>query len=350
MKGDKKLQAFKTLASIGLPSPIKVLPKILISILLFFLVFLTVTPWIQTSKGFGYVIAIDPGGRAQNINAPFDGRISKWYVRDGQSVKAGDKLVEVIDNDPLILERLRRERDAKQRKYNAAQIASETAKLNYDRQEELHKRGLSARKEYERAKIEYKRLLGIEESATAELTSAEVKLSRQERQVVVAPRDGTILKVLAGDNSTVVRSGDKIATFAPNLDNAAVEIYVRGNDIPLIHKGRKVRLQFEGWPVVQFSGWPSVAIGTFGGIVSAVDASVSNNGKFRVIVTKEPGEEWPDSRFLRHGAKVYGWVLLNEVSVGYELWRQINSFPPNFDKPIMEKGNNKILDPNTLVN
>jgi hypothetical protein len=113
-----------------------------------------------------------------------------------------------------------------------------------------------------------------------------------------------------------------------------VEIYVSGNDIPLIAEGRKVRLQFEGWPVIQFSGWPSIAIGTFAGVVRSVDSSISENGKFRIIVKKSPGEEWPEQRFLRHGAKVYGWVLLNNVSLGYEIWRQLNSFPPSFDKAL----------------
>ncbi len=132
----------------------------------------------------------------------------------------------------------------------------------------------------------------------------------------------------------VVKSGDKLATFAPNLSDPAIEIYVSGNDIPLIMEGRKVRLQFEGWPIIQFSGWPSIAIGTFGGVVSSVDSSISENGKFRVIVKKDKNEKWPDERFLRHGAKAQAWILLNNVSLGYEFWRQLNSFPPSFDNEL----------------
>jgi hypothetical protein len=93
-------------------------------------------------------------------------------------------------------------------------------------------------------------------------------------------------------------------------------------------------LQFEGWPIIQFSGWPSIAVGTFGGIISSVDSSISENGKFRVIVKKDKDEKWPDERFLRHGAKAQGWILLNNVSLGYEFWRQLNSFPPSFDSEL----------------
>jgi hypothetical protein len=92
--------------------------------------------------------------------------------------------------------------------------------------------------------------------------------------------------------------------------------------------------QFEGWPAIQFSGWPEIAVGTFGAIVSSVDSAVSENGKFRIIATKDPDENWPNSRFLNHGAKVYGWILLDNVKLGYELWRKINGFPPDFNEQI----------------
>jgi multidrug efflux pump subunit AcrA (membrane-fusion protein) len=328
----KDLDSFKTLRNIGLPSFLENLPRILLIFLGIIVLIFAITPWRQSSKGLGYVIASNPNNRALVIHAAVAGRISKWYVQDGSRVRAGDKLVEIIDNDPLILERLKNERDAKKRKVEVAKMAAETSKIDYGRQEDLLAKGLSSRKSYELAKIEYKKLLSAAESASAELAESEIKLSRQESQLIVAPRDGVILKVLAGDNSTVVKVGDEIASFAPQLDDPAVELYVGGNDIPLIYEGRKVRLQFEGWPAVQFSGWPEVAVGTFGGVVSSVDSSVSQNGKFRVIVKRDGDEKWPDARFLRHGAKVYGWVLLNQVLLGYELWRQINAFPPSFDE------------------
>ncbi len=327
----------KILDEIKIKSAHFVFVRTLIAMLILLLLIAIFAPWQQTAKGFGYIIAADPNNRAQNINATVLGRIEKWYVSDGSKVKKGDKLAEIVDNDPLILERLKSERDAKKRKYEITKIASDTANIDYKRQEDLFNQGLSSRKNFESAKIEYKKLLSASESALAELAESEVKLSRQERQTILAPNDGVILKVLAAHNSTIVKAGDVIATFAPNLKDPAIELYIDGNDIPLVYEGRKVRLQFEGWPAVQFSGWPSVAIGTFGGVVKSVDTSISSNHKFRIIITKDENEQWPDARFLRHGAKVHGFVLMNKVSLGYELWRQINGFPPEFDNENLDK-------------
>jgi multidrug efflux pump subunit AcrA (membrane-fusion protein) len=330
-------KSFKTLNQIKIPQPIESLKKIIVISLILLILILVATPWRQTARGFGYVIALDPNNRAQSINATVNGRINQWFVTDGSRVKAGDKLVEIVDNDPQIIERLKLEKSAKERKYEVAKIASDTSKINFKRQEELFLKGLSSRKNVEDAKIEYKKLLSNVEHIAGEVAEASIKLSRQESQLVTAPRDGVILKVLASDNSTTVKMGDKIASFAPILQDPAVELYVSGNDIPLIYPGRKIRVQFEGWPAIQFSGWPEIAVGTFGAVVSSVDSAVSENGKFRIIAVKDPNEKWPDTRFLNHGAKVYGWVLLDSVKLGYELWRQINGFPPDFNEQTMPK-------------
>jgi len=105
-----------------------------------------------------------------------------------------------------------------------------------------------------------------------------------------------------------------------------------GNDVPLLSEGRKVRLQFEGWPALQFSGWPPVAVGTFGAKVALIDATGDGRGRFRVVaVPGEDDEAWPPPRFLRQGVRVNGWVLLDQVKLGFELWRRLNGFPPTTD-------------------
>ncbi|MEZ4818402.1 MAG: RND transporter [Bdellovibrionota bacterium] len=233
------------------------------------------------------------------------------------------------------------ERDAILARYQAAKAASETALLNFDRQKDLYEKGLSSRVEYEKSVIEYKKLLADEAKAAADLAKSEVKLSRQENQLVTAARDGTILRVVHGSGSIFVQEGEELAVFVPKASQPAVELFVPGNDLPLVYPGRHVRLQFEGWPAVQFSGWPSVAIGTFGGIVSVVDPSATFDGKFRVIIVPDGENTWPDSRYLRQGTRVYGWVLLDTVKLGYELWRQFNGFPPSMDHAPLLKRNSQ---------
>ncbi|CAM9855488.1 unnamed protein product, partial [Chrysoparadoxa australica] len=294
----------------------KTFAKILMTCLILVIVVLTFTPWQQSSTGAGKITVIDPNDRVQYVNAPVSGRINKWHVKDGDKVKVGDPLVEIVDNDPNFVDRLKIERDSALQKYEVSKLASETAEKNYKRQDELFKQGLSSRLKFEKAKITYKKLLSEEASAAASLAKAEVKFSRQQRQLVTAQRDGTILSTIHGGGSVFVNEGDALAVFVPENLEPAAEIFIDGNDLPLVQPGRHVRLQFEGWPAVQFSGWPSVAVGTFGGKVYSVDPSVNKSGKFRVLIVPEEHEEWPSTLFLRQGTRVLGWLLLDTDRLG----------------------------------
>lgn len=324
------LEYFSYFNKTSSPRALVTLSRIILVIILLVIIFLFVTPWVQTARGSGKITAFYPQDRLQNISALVDGRIRKWYVREGSTVKKGDPILEITDNDPQLFERLTIERDAKIKKYEAAKIATDTSEINYKRQEELFNKGLSSRKDFEDAKIKYKSLKSKQAQVASELAQAEVKLSRQNTQLIVAPSDGIITQVESGDYATYVKKGTVVATFTPDNAKQAVELNIDGLDVPLVHPGRKVSLIFEGWPAVQFSGWPSVAIGTFGGEVKVVAPSVSNNGKFKVIIVEDEDGDWPDRRFLRFGTRVNGWVLLDEVKVGYELWRQLNNFPPEY--------------------
>lgn len=167
------------------------------------------------------------------------------------------------------------------------------------------------------------------EDSRSSLLKSEVDLARQSSQAVTAPRDGTALRLLANPHSDVVRQGDALLALVPDVEARAVELWVDGNDAALISPGRRARLQFEGWPALQFVGWPEVAVGTFGGVVSFVDASDDGKGKFRVLIAPDQDDRaWPSDRFLRQGVRVKGWILLNQVTMAYELWRQLNAFPP----------------------
>lgn len=325
-------EAFTTLNRLKLPSVMKAVGWLLLVAFVGLGLFLAFTPWVQTSVGAGSVTALNPNDRQQDINALVPGRIQDWFVRDGSRVSNGDPIVQLVDNDPLLLDRLEAERRQVVAKLDAARSALTTASRDEQRMQDLFDEGLASRRDYEQARIRVDQLRANVAEAAAELSRAQINISRQSVQVVRAPRDGTILSVNAGANSTFVRAGDVVATFVPDNVVRAIELFIDGRDVALVRPGAKVRLQFEGWPVVQFSGWPSVAIGTFGGEVAAVDPSAQANGRFRILVVADDGDSnpWPDERFVRFGAKVRGWVLLDRVSVGYEIWRQLNNFPPNF--------------------
>ncbi|GAB4203191.1 MAG: HlyD family efflux transporter periplasmic adaptor subunit [Sandaracinaceae bacterium] len=167
------------------------------------------------------------------------------------------------------------------------------------------------------------------QNAQTALLRIESRLARQGTQRITAPRDGVVFRIQANLMGEQVKAGDPLLTLVPDAADRAVELWIDGNDAALVHEGRPVRLQFEGWPAVQFAGWPSVAVGTFGGRVAFLDATDDGRGNFRIVVVPDPEDEpWPAERFLRQGVRANGWVLLDTVSLGFEIWRQLNGFPP----------------------
>ena len=404
--------------------PARLLARLGVGALLLVSLALAVVPWQQSVVGTGRVIAYSPTERQQNIEAPIEGRVVHWEVREGSRVRKGDLVAELSDNDPAFVERLEQERRAvmaridaararmeslegrmealrasganagtatgergrmaaertraAERALEAARAAQETARLNVERQRQLGASGLVSRRQLEVAELEATRARTDAERAEATLAAArneeralaadlakvgtdaraavndaqasrataeaeaangfaelariDVRLARQGAQRVLAPMDGTILRLGGAVGGEMVKAGDVLAVIVPDTESRAVELWVDGNDVPLLTEGRKVRLQFEGWPALQFSGWPSVAVGTFGAEVKLVDATDDGKGRFRVVALPDAGDEpWPPGRFLRQGVRVNGWVLLDQVKLGFELWRRLNGFPPTTD-------------------
>lgn len=169
-------------------------------------------------------------------------------------------------------------------------------------------------------------------AAEKELFMLQTKQSELKRLDIPAPCSGVIQQWYGVERSDIVKEGDQLFVIVPETTELGVEMKVSGNDMPLIKVGDRVRLQFEGWPAVQFVGWPSVAVGTFGGRVNRVFPTDDGKGNFRVLVSPDDNAEidngWPGDRYLRQGVRANGWVLLKEVPLGYEIWRQLNGFPP----------------------
>lgn len=237
-----------------------------------------------------------------------------------------------------------------ERKYEEAKAKVEQARAYVDsagnelaaKEAELVQKEREAQAKVESARAYLQDAEGEVAIADKDLADIRIKVSRQESQVVRAPQDGYIFRLMVNPGADMIKAGDPLFTLVPETADRAVELWVDGNDAPLVTPGRHVRLQFEGWPAVQFAGWPSVAVGTFGGQVATMDAT-DEGGRFRILVVPAPGEEWPEQRYLRQGVRANGWVLLNEVKLGYELWRQMNGFPP-----VIEKDEAKAKPPTVL--
>ena len=206
---------------------------------------------------------------------------------------------------------------------------------------------LTAKIELDRTQAEYQDKISKAESdlsntrAEAFDTEVDILKSRNEfsnteirsgQYQILAPQDGYIVRAVKAGIGETIKEGDAICTIMPEGSDMAVEMYVKAMDVPLISKGRKVRIQFDGWPALQFSGWPSVSVGTFGGEVKVIDYVNSKPGEFRILVVPDTKDErWPPQ--LRIGSGTKGWVMLDSVPVWYELWRQLNGFPPSLYSP-----------------
>lgn len=426
-------------------------------------------PWTQTAHGSGRAIAFNPVQRPQFVISPIEGRIKKWHVYEGDRVRAGQLLVELVDNDPQILERLKdqllltqqrlaladgraidqenrirfveSDREAQLAEADA-RIAAAEAQINV-----VEFQKLQAEDNRLREQRAYKRLKGLFESnagalaskdaveeaerkmdvaekqvplvekqlkqaekalevakrqkdATDKRTSAQLEtdkqtlksvqadraavkqqenqlqtqVERQQNQNVYAPADGTIFRVLANAEAggALVRPGERLAILVPdikpggavNVVNPALvalgggqgavaaepltqeklpgivaELNIDGIDLPLVRTGDRVLLQFEGWAAVQFAAYPEAAVGTFEGRVYLVDPTADpQTNRFRVLVEPAPGVQWPDESLLRQGVRAQGWIILNDVTVGYELWRLLNGFPPAREVKTKEPG------------
>lgn len=328
------LRHFPTLVGLRPPRLARAVAGILLVGIFVTAIILFTVPWVQTSPGSGQVVALDPADRVQTITALVPGRVERWYVNDGARVRAGDPIAQVIDNDPDLLVRLRAERAQVLAEIAAAQQAMTVAQLDVNRSRQLVAEGLIARRDLEASQIRVADHVATLATARAKLSRVDVDLNRQSAQIVRAPRSGRIQSINAGAAATLVSAGDVLATLAPEAPVRVVELLVDGRDVALIRSGRPVRLAFEGWPAIQFSGWPSVAEGMFDGRVRSIDPSAQANGLFRVLVEPMPGRPaWPNADFIRLGAKVRGWVQMETVTVGYELWRQLNDFPLEFRRP-----------------
>ena len=373
-------------------------------------------PWRQFIHGTGRVVAYNPLERSLTVEAPLAGRVDRTTVREGQVVKQGDVLFELVDNDPNLLTNLEQQREfarvrrkaagerveslsaqigelerslplameAAQTRLDAARFAATTAGQQFARIKSLFddRRGLASQRDLELAQLERDRTaaelvrseaelkrVGVDlraslssaaasrDSARADFAAADqslvaldIQVSQTQRQRVLAPRNGIVFRVQATEG-TFLRAGSPLCTLVPETAERMVEVLLDGNDMPLIQArevdaqgvvlrpGSPARVQFEGWPALQVIGWPSIAVGTFGGEVVVVDPTDNGKGKFRALIAPKPdvvtrgnGEtqvrHWPDERWLRQGVRANGWVLLQQVPLWYELWRQMNGFPP----------------------
>lgn len=160
---------------------------------------------------------------------------------------------------------------------------------------------------------------------------------------ILAPQSGYITKTFVTGIGETIKEGQAVISIMPDDYELAAEIYINPIDLPLMHVGEHVRIQFDGWPAIVFSGWPDASYGTYGGEIYAIDQYIGANGKYRMLIKPDERDvEWPKA--LRFGGGLKAMILLNDVPIWYELWRQVNGFPPEYYTPKTDKVTGDAVD------
>jgi len=396
------------------------------------LIIIVLLPWTQNITAKGKVTTLRPEHRPQSVYSTISGKIEKWYVREGESVKAGDTLaylseVKAAYLDPKLLERTRDQVDAKESArtaYNqktdalsqqlgamqealiykleqtenkvkqykfkvtsdsmavsATNTAYRIAVLQFNRTDTLYQKGIKSKTDVEdkRNKMQATeaKLIATENkylSTKNELLNAQIELSsvrsnyadkmakvRSERSTaissvydaesqisklenqyanyerranlyhIIAPQDGYITKIYHKGIGELVKETDPMLAIMPTNYQLAVETYIRPMDYPLLQLNEEVRFVFDGWPAFVFSGWPEQSYGTFSGKIIAIDNVANENSLYRILISPSDNpaaKAWPEA--LRVGTGASTLIMLNDVPLWYEFWRQLNGFPPDF--------------------
>jgi len=433
-----KLESLEMVKTGYLPCIVGVFLLILLAVSSVALMFV---PWRQSVVGSGEIMVFSPMERPQTIEAQISGRLLRWYVRDGQSVQAGQLIAELTDLDPRFLdnnqlkrlvdqkqalnakresakqkllslqsqstdvtnsreaavpaaqERVGQARDrlyAAQQSVDVAEQNVKTSQWQLDRISGLYAKGLRSQRdqqvaqlenvrantELQRAKsaydvvkrdadiagLDYKRVSAdtqatinsvnasqadasqVIASTSADMDRLDIDIQnlaqRIQQRAVRAPAAGRVVRLNRVGAGETVSAGSVLATIVPGTVDRAAAIMIRDYDAPLLSVGNPVRLAISGWPSLQFVGWPSTAVGTFAGRISVIDAVDDGQHFYRIIVVPDykaieakKEEPWPSGKYLRPGAKATGWVLLSNVPLWYEIWRQFNGFQPTVPAP-----------------
>ena len=153
--------------------------------------------------------------------------------------------------------------------------------------------------------------------------------ARQGLYFVIASQDGQVVQINKAGIGEILKDGESIGIIVPEKVDYAVEIYIKPVDLPLVKEGQRVMCIFDGFPAIVFSGWPNSSYGTFAGKVIAVENNISANGMFKALLIQDKNEkQWPPK--IKMGTGVQGIAILNDVPIWYELWRNINGFPPDY--------------------
>ena len=397
-------------------------------------------PWTQNIQTKGNITSLYQEQKPQKIYSPIAGKITNWWVKEGDIVQQGDTLVKISEIkedylDPNLIARTQDQLNAKkgsldyyiqkvqateaqianlkqsktlkksqlankliqlQQKINAEKAELQAsaneqslAKDQLERYQQMYKEGLISQTQFQQRNVTAQNALAKKimsenkvNQTIQEINNTQIELKSVDQEYdekinkadserlqslgqieankgevaklanqvtnysirngmyyILAPQSGQVVQSKKTGIGEIIKDGEELLSIVPQNENYAVEVFVRPVDLPLISPGQSIRFIFDGFPAIVFSGgWPEQSFGTFAGKVLFVENAINANGLFRVIVQEDSRfKKWPKQ--IKIVARFKAIILLNDVPLWYELWRNINGFPPDFYQAKLDKSN-----------
>ena len=254
----------------------------------------------------------------------------RQYIRTQNLQNEGLKALKDVEDKRLKLQETQAKLISKENKLLAAKNELLNAKVEVSRIKASYKDKIS-KAQSSKFTAESNRYDTQAQVSKLENSNSNYKI-RNSLLFVKAPQSGYINKAIKDGIGVTFKEGEDLVGVMPSKYDLAVETYVKPIDLPLLHIDEKIRVQFDGWPAIIFSGWPNVSYGTYGARIVAIENFISENGKYRVLLAPDKKDQpWPEAIRVGSGARTI--ALLEDVPIWFELWRQLNSFPPNYYQP-----------------
>ncbi len=205
---------------------------------------------------------IDPKVKV-NISAHIVGKIEKLYFNEGDTVRRGQKLVEL--EKPLYVaqrDRLSAELASRRVEVQRSRAALNTTRAQYERAQNLNRQGIQAQELFDQARLSYENaraaVAAAEEGvhqAEAGLRSAATDLSRT---TIVSPLDGKVVQLNAREGEVVVTGtmnnpGSVIAVIA-DLSEILVEAEVGETEVVSVKLQQPAKIKVDAIPDRDYHG------------------------------------------------------------------------------------------------
>jgi RND family efflux transporter MFP subunit len=195
----------------------------------------------------GYVVAQVKAA----VSSKATGRLRVLNVEEGDSVKAGEVVAELENDD------IKADLDVAKANLKMALADSIAADLNFYRQKDLYDKGLISQEEMEIATATFHRAIATVEARAAAVKAAEVAL---DNTIIVAPFNGTVLRKDADVGEMVApfastnASRGAVVTMA-DMSSLEVEADVSESNIQKVIVGQPCEIILDAYPDYKYAGY-----------------------------------------------------------------------------------------------